>query len=174
LNARDAELQVNVAGGSANIAQANILDALDVDADTIAIGSLTHSDPVAPLHLSLQGYRDGMAQNVTASVTSSAPVMLEYASQNGAVQLTGDWLDVDDATIGQAATFSNSWLQVALVNTDAHGHAQSADLDFVGNRLDLDASHSLAQTVTQLRAGQTFTLPTQLTPTEYWMVKELR
>jgi len=174
LNARDAELQVNLAGGTATIAQANILDSLDVDADHIAIASLTHSDPAANLYLSLQGYHDGMAQTVTANLTSVAPVILEYASQNGAVALAGDWLDVDDAIIGQAASFSNSWLQVAFANTDAHGHAQSADLDFVGNKLDADASHSLAATVTPLRAGQTFTLPSHLTSTEYWMVKELR
>jgi len=172
LSAPSALVDVNQAGGSLRIGQAILADALDANADNILIALLTHTDAVQPLRLSLQGYRDGMAQNITANVTSASPVLLEeYASQNGAVNVAGDWLDVEDAHIGQAATFSNAWLRVALANTDRRGRPETLDLDMVGNR-QRSRGDDLSSTVTLLQAG-TFSLPATLTPTEREMVRDL-
>src|SRR6185437_10311642 len=103
-------IDVNLPGGTLSLGNAAIANSLDADADHIAISNLTHADPVAPLHLSLQGAHDGMAQSIQVAVTSAAPVLVdEYASQTGSLRLSGDWLYLDHATVGQSASFSNNW-----------------------------------------------------------------
>ena len=174
LAAEDANLNVALAGGSLKIASASIADSLNAQADNIAIASLSHADPVNPLKLSLTGNDRRMAQSINVAVTAAAPVLVEkYSSQTGGVSLTGDWLYVDRASIGQSATFSNSWLSVALANTGARGHDADATLDMVGNLLSSHVDHDLTSTVTQLQPGQTFTLPSKLTPVQERMVDGL-
>jgi hypothetical protein len=174
LTAEDANLNVTLAGGELNIASASIADSLNAQADNIAIAALNHADPVNPLNLLLTGSDGRMAQSINVAVTSVAPVLVRnYSSQTGGVSLAGDWLYVDHASIGQSASFQNSWLNVALANTDKRGHAEDATLDMVGNLLNAHADHDLNSSVTQLQPGLTFALPSKLTPTQEWMVDGL-
>ncbi|MGH9487480.1 MAG: leukotoxin LktA family filamentous adhesin [Terriglobales bacterium] len=171
LNAYDANLNVYQDGGSLTVGQAAIGDSLDADADNIAIASLSHAG-TAPLYLDLSGNHDGMADNINLAVTSAAPVVVNsYASQNGSLTLAGAWLYVDQAAIGNAATFASSWLSLALDNLNPH-NAASAHLDMVGNQYSAHGGH-FSITAADLQPGLTFTPPSSPTQTQQEMLHEL-
>jgi filamentous hemagglutinin len=166
-------LDVNLPGGRLSLGDAAIGTSLDADADNIAISNLTHADPIAPLHLSLQGHRDGMAQSIQATITSGAPVLVdEYASQTGSLRLSGDWLYLDHATVGQSASFSNNWLQLDFSNVDRHQHPQMLHLDLAGDQFSSRAGQ-LDFSLLKLQPGASFTMPSDPSPTQRMMMKEL-
>ncbi|HET9783844.1 MAG TPA: hypothetical protein VFP94_02675, partial [Terriglobales bacterium] len=166
-------LNVNVAGGTLTMGSAAIGSYLDADADNIAISNLTHADAVAPLHLSLQGEHDGMAQSIQVAMTSAAPVLVdEYASQTGSLRLSGDWLYLDHATVGQSASISNNWLQLDFTNVDRHQHPQMLHLDLVGDQFSSRAGQ-LDFSQVKLQPGASFSMPSDPSFTQWMMMKEL-
>lgn len=166
-----ANLALTQAGASLTVNNALINGLLRASADNITLASVVNTSTANPLYLSLVGANSKMAQNITATVASAAPVIAEtWSSQNGSITDNGDWLMVEHAGIGKSATFANNWESVALTNPGAT--VQYFTGDFVGSELAM-AVASLQAATTARQPTQTYTLPATLTSFEQWMVNEL-
>lgn len=108
LDPASANLAVSGAGGSIEVMEAQIANSLGASASSVIFDHVTQVGGSGPLHMTMQGAGGGMANDVTANITSANGVTIDRLSARNALidaQVANLW--IESASIGGQGIFSN-------------------------------------------------------------------